>query len=80
MTPTPFELVQQDGHRAATNGVQTLLLLEPAERGRMFRRRAVKGVGGPNPTPVEWAVAELDGVHVYVDGSTVIVTRADLQP
>ena len=26
----------------------------------------------------EWAFAELDGVRVYVDGSTVVVTRQDL--
>ena len=29
---------------------------------------------------IEWAVARLDGVSVYVDGTNVIVTRGDLQP
>lgn len=30
------------------------------------------------PRRIEWAVARLDGVSVYFDGETVIVTRADL--
>lgn len=32
------------------------------------------------PRRVEWAVAELDGVRVYTDGSAVIVTRQELMP
>lgn len=32
------------------------------------------------PEHSEWAVAELDGVRVYHDGSNVIVTREDLTP
>lgn len=31
-------------------------------------------------TKVEWAVAELDGVRVYMMGRDVIVTRQELQP
>lgn len=76
--PVPFELVEQSGHRVATNGAQSLMLMEPD--GRLFRRRGIKGVTGPDPQPVEWAVAELDGVRVYFDGVAVIVTRADLNP
>ena len=30
--------------------------------------------------PVEWAVAELDGVRVYMMGRDVIVTRQELTP
>jgi hypothetical protein len=79
----PFEIsVQAGGQRVATNGVQTLVLAEPEgpAGGRLFRRRAVRGVGTPGAQPVEWAVAELDGVRVYLDGATVVVTRADLNP
>lgn len=32
----------------------------------------------PEPRHIEWAVAELKGVRVYVDGDTVIVTERDL--
>jgi hypothetical protein len=120
--PIPFELLQQDGQRIATNGFTTVVLRAPAEQGRMFRRRGLRGVAlaAPGqavlpelnrlagdllqqldmpaaqlaerlaaiaalaapvePEPVEWAVAELDGVRVYVDGSSVIVTREDLNP
>lgn len=76
--PVPFEIVEQGGHRVASNGTNSLALLE--SDGRVFRRRGVKGIGGPEPQPVEWAVAELDGVRVYFDGVAVIVTRADLNP
>jgi hypothetical protein len=53
------------GQRVATNGVQTLVLAEPdgPAGGRLFRRRAVRGAGTPDAQPVEWAVAELDGVR-----------------
>lgn len=32
------------------------------------------------PTPVEWCMADIDGVRVYLDGRNVIVTRQDLRP
>ncbi|MDH4049981.1 MAG: hypothetical protein OEU93_00275 [Rubrivivax sp.] len=32
------------------------------------------------PEHVEWAVGEIDGVRVYLEGSTVMVTRQDLMP
>lgn len=31
------------------------------------------------PQHIEWAYAELDGVRVYFDGESVVVTRQDLQ-
>jgi len=119
--PVPFELLEQDGYRVATNGTRSLLM-PLDEPGRVFRRRGLKGVGmaapgaavlpmlnglagdlvtrldmppaelaarlaeiaavasPPPPQPVEWAVAELDGVRVYLDGETVVVTRKDLMP
>jgi hypothetical protein len=46
------------------------------------RLQQLLALASPAPAqPVEWAVAELDGVRVYVDGSsTVIVTRQDIVP
>lgn len=32
------------------------------------------------PTPVEWCMATIDGVHVYLDGHNVVVTRRNLGP
>lgn len=32
------------------------------------------------PRRLEWAVAELDGVRVYSDGTAVVVTKQDLMP
>lgn len=32
------------------------------------------------PTPVEWCMATIDGVRVYLDGRNVVVTRQDLRP
>ena len=80
--PAPFEIAVQDGQRVASNGVQTLVLAEPAGQagGELFRRRAVRGFGTPDAQSVEWAVARLNGVSVYVDGATVIVTTRDLNP
>lgn len=76
--PVPFDLSQAGDARIATNGDATLTLLDP--EGRVFRRRAVTGVGTEAPRNVEWAVAELNGVRVYFDGKNVVVTVRDLQP
>ena len=32
------------------------------------------------PERSEWAVCEVDGIRIYVDAETVIVTRKDLMP
>lgn len=76
----PFEIADAGDMRVATNGQATLQIHAP-EGGRVFRRRAVRlnrttGV----QACVEWAVAELDGVRVYFDGTNVVVTRRDLMP
>lgn len=76
--PAPFELARQGDAQIATNGAANLTLLDAD--GRVFRRRAVKGVGTEQARRIEWAVAELGGVYVYFDGETVVVTRQDLTP
>lgn len=76
--PVPFEIVQQDGARVASNGLASLSLLDAG--GRVFKRRAVKGAGTEQARRVEWAVAELNGVRVYFDGTHVMVTTQDLMP
>jgi len=123
MPVQPFEIVEADGRKVATNGAVTLSVLDDVAAGaRLFRRRAIKGmnmapsgemalpllnglagelladlsmpahvlaqrlaeiaerVQPKQPEPVEWAVAEVDGVRVYFDGANVVVTRADLKP
>lgn len=76
--PTPFEITRDGDAQIATNGQQSLSLLDAA--GRVFRRRAFKGVGTDKTQRVEWVVAELNGVRVYFDGVNVIVTTQDLTP
>ena len=66
------------GHRHGTDGRITVTLM--AEGGRLFKRRAVKGVGSGESSEVCWLVAELDGVRVYQSGRHVIVTRDDINP
>ena len=78
MQPVPFELTRDGDAQIATNGAASLTLLDAD--GRVLRRRAVKGVGTEQARNVEWAVAELDGVRVYFDGTHVVVTRQDLTP
>lgn len=77
VAPAPFEIVAADGATVATNGAATLTLRGP---GRVFRRRAVKGFGTESAQPVEWAVAELNGVRAYFDGQHVVLTTEDLMP
>jgi hypothetical protein len=52
--------------------------------GRMFKRRAIKGIGGGNPQRVTWLVGELNGVRAYLvhnDGRVhVVLTTQDINP
>lgn len=61
-----------------TDGVTTVSLLDPG--GRMFKRRAIKGIGSASPQPECWLVCELNGVRVYQQGTNVIVTTQDINP
>lgn len=72
--PHPFVI---DGDRAS-NGQAHMVC--PDAAGRLFLRRAIKGVGSPQTRRVEWVVAELDGVRAYFDGTTVVLTKRDLRP
>lgn len=74
----PFEIVDSGESRIASNGAASVQIHVP-EGGRLFRRRAVKVNDGAQ-SRVEWAVAELNGVRVYFDGTNVVVTTRDLQP
>lgn len=47
--------------------------------GEMFRRRAIKGIGG-TPHRVEFCVIKKNGVYVYVSDGSVIVSDKDLLP
>lgn len=45
MQPAPFEIAESDGVRVASNGAATLTVLaDLAGTGRLFRRRAQKGI------------------------------------
>jgi hypothetical protein len=118
--PIPFEIVEQDGAKVASNG--TVRLLVRGEGGKVFRRRAITGIqtkpaaeilipllnqlateflSQPDvkaedavgrllamaglvpitePKRIEWAVGELNGVRVYTDGTTIVMTTEDLKP
>jgi len=65
-----------EGNHVGTDGDITVSLVG----GRMFKRRAIKGVGTEGAQEVCWLVAELDGVYVYQQGNSVIVMKQDILP
>ena len=70
-----------EGEITGDNGFVRISLLDAESYdGRVFKRRAIKGVGGGSPRSVCWLVAELDGVRIYVDGGQIIMTTRDLYP
>ena len=74
----PHEITTDDaGIKHGTDGVVTVTLLDG---GRMFKRRAIKGVGTETTSEENWLVAELDGVRVYQQGMNVVVTKEDMYP
>lgn len=56
--PVPFEIVEQDGVRLATNGTIRMSLLDVA--GRLFRRRGVSGL--PIKPPAELLIPHLNAL------------------
>lgn len=72
-----IERNEETGISVAQNGEVTLTVLD---RGQVFKRRAVKGVGSGAAQEITWLVAELDGVRIYIDGSSIVLTRQDLYP
>ena len=69
--------IDKHGNQIGTDGQITVSLIG---EGRMFKRRAIKGVGSGNAEEVCWIVAEMDGVRVYHQGNSVIVTKNDMNP
>lgn len=67
----------ENGFTHGTDGNITVSLMD---EGRMFKRRAIKGVGTEQAEEVCWLVTELDGVRVYQQGNSVIVSRKDMNP
>ncbi len=65
-----------EGNHVGTDGDITVSLVG----GRMFKRRAIKGVGSGDSQQICWLVAELDGVYVYQQGNSVIVMKQDILP
>ena len=74
--PVPFEITELPGRKVAGNGHATMTVLG----GKVFCRRAVKGVGSASARRVEWAVGEINGVRCYFDGTHVVLTTEDLRP
>jgi len=75
----PVHQITRDehGHQIGSDGTITVSLIG---NGKMFKRRAIKGVGTEGAQEVCWLVCELDGVRVYQSGRNVIVSRADINP
>ncbi len=69
--------IDKHGNQIGTDGQITVSLIG---EGRMFKRRAIKGVGSGNAEEVCWIVAEMDGVRVYQQGNSIIVTKNDMNP
>lgn len=53
--PIPFEIVEQDGVRVASNGTLRLTLLDAD--GQLYRRRAISGL--PLKPPAELLIPQL---------------------
>lgn len=118
--PIPFEIIEQDGHRYASNGTIRFAVFDAS--AKLYRKRAISGIAMKPPAEVlipqlnlfagellanpstpadvavgrllaiaglvpvtepqrhEWLAIDIDGIHVYCDGATVIVTKQELTP
>jgi hypothetical protein len=67
----------EHGQQIGTDGDITVTL---RDGGKMYKRRAIKGVGTEFAEEVCWLVAELDGVRVFQHGKHIVVTKQDMNP
>lgn len=65
------------GNLTGTDGEIIVTLMDS---GRMFKRRAIKGIGSSESDEVCWLVAEIDGVRLYQSGKNIIFTKQDINP
>ena len=82
--PQEFAITgEQGGELHASNGHVGLSVFSDGDT-RMVKRNAIKDACTASARKVQWLVAELNGVKVYVadDGSTVniVLTEQDLYP
>ena len=67
----------ENGNQTAINAINTVTVLNDG-KSKLFQRRAIKGVGSGEPSFETCLVGELDGVRVYVKGSSIVLTKQDL--
>ncbi len=78
--PVPEIGTGPNGETVGVNGLVQVTLLKDEGR-RMFKRRAIKkNLRTGAAERVEWLVAELDGVRVYVNGDRILLTRREVMP
>lgn len=69
--------IDKHGNHIGTDGKITVSLIGD---GRMFKRRAVKGVGSETAEEICWLVAEIDGVKLYQNESNIVLTKQEMNP
>jgi hypothetical protein len=62
-----------------TVGTDGLRTMQVDSEGTMFKRRAIKWAR-EGQKEIEWLVASLDGVNVYLQDDKIIVTKENLRP
>lgn len=68
----------EEGNKHAVNAINTLTVLNDGKT-KMFQRRAIKNVGSGESTFETCLVGELDGVRVYIKGTSIVLTTRELQ-
>ena len=82
--PQEFAITGEQGDELHASNGRVGVSVFPDGETRMVKRNAIKDACTANARKVQWLVAELTGVKVYVadDGSTVnvVLTEQDLYP
>jgi len=77
--PMEYNLSElDDGIKTAANPLLSISVLNDGD-SKIFKRRAIKGVGSGNATFHSVLVAELDGVRVYIKDNDIILTKQNLR-
>ena len=78
LDPLEYEISEEDGIKTAKNPLMSLTILKDGQ-SKIFKRRAIKEVGGGSPSYHTALVGELDGVRVYIKDGDIILTKQNLR-
>ena len=82
MIEEPVKVLQnKDGWHVFSANINLSVIPQAGDEGKAFIRNGIRLIAPEGvESHIRWLVGELNGVRVYTDGSSIILTTKDLKP